>query len=236
MRGGPLTRADRLMTEALAQVPADTPPRLRQRFLNTHARIKLALGKLDDSVRLYHEATRLADRQGPDWRRAEQRTALAYAFYVAKQVERASEVSQEVIDLARRAPDNLALSEALNVKGMVLGTQGRAAEELQAMKASIEHARLAGVRYTEVLGLANLADYYLVQGDNARALAVALDALPLARAIKDPSAESVALVNAGLASIGLGRSAEGVNMVRESLMLLARSSPAAAVSCAVKHL
>jgi diguanylate cyclase (GGDEF)-like protein len=221
---GALGRADRLMEEALALLPATAPPQLRLRFLKEHARVKEYLAQFEDSVRLSQEALTLAEAAAaPDWLRSELHAALAYTYYQAQQLDRAESVNREAIKLATASGDALALSGAMTTEGILLGARGRTAEELVAMQAAIDQARAAGAQREIVLGLANMADFYLKRADYPTALQLARQALPLARELRDPVIESVALTNAGLALISLGERAEGTRLVRESLLLEERA-------------
>ncbi len=218
-RDGPLGRADRLMAEAGARLPADSSVSLRVRFLQAHAKVKDLSGKLDDAVRLAQQALQLADPVLPAWRRAELRNALAYSYFQAQQLERAQKISAEAVALAQGSGDALAVATAMATRGIVLSGLDRPQDELQAMQTAIEYARLAGSRHEEVRGLANLADYYLKHDDPATALRLSRQALPLAREVRDLSSESVALANAGLALIAMGQRAEGLALARQSLAI-----------------
>jgi diguanylate cyclase (GGDEF)-like protein len=107
----------------------------------------------------------------------------------------------------------------LVVEAFFLAEAGDAAGELSAMQGTIRHARRAGSRQDEVLGLANLADHYLRRGDFTTALALSREALPLTRAAGDRIGESVALANIGLALISLRQPAEGLRFTRQSMAL-----------------
>jgi diguanylate cyclase (GGDEF)-like protein len=222
-RDGPLERADRLMTESVARLPADAPATMRMSFIEAQARIRQLLGKLEDAVRLHQQAVTLGDGVAPDWHRAEQRSSLAYALFQAQQVERALAVNQDAVALARKAQDPLALSATMTTDGIVLGALGRTVEELNSLRAAIDYARQASARRDEVLAIANLADYYLTHGDPATALSLSREALPLTREVRDHSSESVALANAGLALIALGRHREGTPLVRQALLIEERA-------------
>jgi diguanylate cyclase (GGDEF)-like protein len=222
-RRGPLGHADRMLGDAYALLPAGATPGLRLRFLEAQAKIRQSLGRLDDAVRLYQQAVALADGAGPLWRRAEQRSALAYTLYLAQQPDRALEVNREALALARSADDALAQSQAMTVEAIVAGAQGRKEEELQAMRMAIDLARRAGAKLDTVLGLANLSDHYLKAGDYVTALALAREALPLAHELQDPASETVALTNAGLALIALGHLDEGMGLVGQALSLCDRA-------------
>ena len=218
-RGGPASRADRLLTEALSRLPNAVPDRLRVRFVETQARIKESLGQLDVAVALHQQSVSLADRVGEPWLRAETRGNLAYALVLAKQAQRALDINREGLAIARQAGDLLAESESLTVEGIVTGVLGLTDAELQSSRDAIDRAHRAGAKRQEVQALANLADFYLKREDYATALRLSLEALPLAREVKNLSSESVALANAGLASIALGRHEEGKALVKQSMVL-----------------
>ena len=212
-RGGPAGRADRL--------PTNAPASLRLRFVDAHAEIKRSLGKFDLAIGLYQQAVALADGLVPPepWRLADARDSLAYALAQAHQLDQALEINREGVLMAEASGDLLAQSQAMTIDGILFGMAGRTADELRASQAAIEFARQAGAKRREVLTIANLADFYLKREDYATALRLALEALPLAREVKELSSESVALTNAGLASIALGRHEEGKALVRQALML-----------------
>ena len=218
-RTGPAARADRVATQALAQLPADASAQLRLRFLDTHAGIKQSIGKLDLAVALLQEAVALSDRSGPLWQRSDLRGSLAYALVLAKQLDRALAINRESIQLADESQDLLARSSAMTVEFIVQAELGHGAEELRAAQAALDLARQAGAKRQQVLATANLADYYLKRRDHQTALRLAQEALPLAREVKDKSSESLALTNSGLALIGLGRHAEGQALVRQALVI-----------------
>lgn len=222
-RRGTRARADRIASEALAQLPADALPSLRYRLLQMLVRLKDETGKFDDSVRLNQQAIRLADQLGPAWRQVESRSNLAYTLLLAQHVEQAREASRDALARARASGDGLAESRALTVESFMLSEAGDSAGELRAMQRMMELARAAGAREDEVLGLANLADHYLKAGDFPTALRLAREALPLARELADPSSESVALANIGLALISLKQLDEGLRYTRESLAIEERA-------------
>jgi diguanylate cyclase (GGDEF)-like protein len=222
-RHGALAGADRSVSDAIARLGADTPPALRLRFVAAQAKIKESLGRLDDAVRLNQQAVLLADRVGPAWRRAEQRSALAYSLFLAQQTAGAEAANREAMALATESADALALYRVLTNEGIRFGALGQPAEELRALQGAIDEARRAGARQETLLGMANLADHYLKHGDYATTLRLSQEALPLARELHDPITESVALTNAGLALISLGRRDEGLAFVRDALVIEERA-------------
>ncbi len=98
------------------------------------------------------------------------------------------------------------------------------------------HARQAGARRAQVLGLANLSDYYLKRGQYDVALKHAQEALPLARAINNGSVESLALTNSGLALVSMRRKDEGLASVRAGLAIDERTGAVSTMSLTYKEL
>jgi diguanylate cyclase (GGDEF)-like protein len=222
-RRGPLSRADRQTGDALALLPADAVPALRFRLLQLLVRIKDDTGRFEESVRLGQQSIRLADAGEPPWRRVDARASLAYTLLLARQLEPAEAMSRDALQLAAASGDRLAESRALTVEAFLRGARGDAAGELRAMRRMMELARAEGAREDEVLGLANLADHYLKVGDHETALRLSREALPLARELADPGAESVALANIGFALISMRRLDEGMASVQRSIAIEERA-------------
>jgi diguanylate cyclase (GGDEF)-like protein len=216
---GTVNRAERLVAEALARLPDNTPPLQRVPYLMLAGDVKERNGRLDDSVRLHLQALQLADASGPTWLRSDVRSTLAYTLYEAGQKDRSRALNQEAIRLAQDAGDHLSLSAAMTTQSILLGDAKDDAAELAALRAAIEHARHAGAKRDEILGLANIADYYLKRGQYETALQMSEQALPLAREVKNRSSESLALTNIGLAQISLHRKAEGLKAVQAALAI-----------------
>ena len=218
-RGGPAGRADRLLSDAMARLPATAPASLRLRVVDAHADIKRSLGKLDLAVALRPQAVALADGLPEPWPRSDSRGSRACTLAQVHPLDRALAINREGVLIAERSGDLLAQSQAMTIDGILYGLLGRTDDELRVSQAAIGFARQAGSKRSEVLAIANLADFYLKRADYATALKLAEQALPLAREVKDLSSESVALTNAGLASIALGRHQAGQALVRQALML-----------------
>ena len=218
-RQGPVGRADRLLSDAVAGLPADVPAPLRLHFVNTLAGLKEQGGKFDDAVRLYQEAIALGKALAvPPWQQVDLVRSLAYTLFRAGQHDRALQVQAQAMALARAAQDDLALSTVHTTESILLTDSDTAASEAAA-RAALSHAQRAGAERDEVLATANLADLYLRRGDYKQALVHAEHALPLARRLKYIDAQTVALANIGLAQIMLGRKDEGLRNARASVAL-----------------
>lgn len=218
-RDGSLQRADLMMRDAIAKLPAVTLPRDRLRFVSAHGYILNHVGQLEEAVRLNHAALELADANGEPWQQSEARTELAYAYYGAKQLERARALTLEALALAEKADDAVALGRAHNTAGIVLDGLGDQAGERRSFEAAIACARRVGAKADEIRYLANLSDFFLKNGDYKTALTHAQSALPLARELKDPNSEMVALANIGLAHISLSHLELGKRYVREAIAI-----------------
>jgi len=223
-RHKPLGRADRALVDAVAALPVDTGGGVRLRFLVAQALVRQSLGRIDEAVALFQDSVRLADADGPLWRRAETRSQLAYALYRVRQFDRALAMAQQAALLAQQANDRVAQTTAANTLAIVYSALGREADELQASEQALALAHQSGSKRLQAVTTANLADFYLKRGDHATALRLAQQALPLARELRDLAGEAVALANSGLAHIGMGHVDEGSRLVHEALLLEERAA------------
>jgi diguanylate cyclase (GGDEF)-like protein len=218
-RDGNLQRADAMMQEVMATLPTMLLPRERFRYIFTHGYIKDHAGQLEAAVRMHHEVLAIADAQGDPWRQSEARSALAYSYYGAKQFERARAIGGEAVAIAEKADDPVSLGRALTVVGIVLDSLGDQLGERRSFEAAIVAARRAGAKADEARYLANLADFFLKNGEYRIALTRAEAALPLARDLKDANIEMVALANMGLAHIALQHLELGKRYVRDAIAI-----------------
>ncbi len=210
-------RADTLIDEAMGKLPANVTELTRLRFLVAQAHIRNSASKLEDAIRIGHEALKLADARREAWRQAEIRAELAYNYYQAKQLKRALSLNEEALALAKADGDAMTLAHVSTSMAIVLEAVGDIQGEKRWMQAAIEHARSAGAKIEEALYLANLADFYLKNGEPATALRYAQQALPLTRELKNLNGETVALANIGLAQIALRDIDAGRRNLRASI-------------------
>jgi diguanylate cyclase (GGDEF)-like protein len=230
-----LARLAAVLVEALARVDEQAlPSNLRLRLVSQHASLLADAGRFEPAVRRLQAAIALADaNEHAPWERADLRATLAYTLHQAGEKERARELVRAALALAREAGDHKSLASIHTTLGILLTTEAHgqsSPEEREAMRAAVEHARLAGARRDEVLALANLADLHLRHGDYRAAIAQSERALPLAHALRDHGSQSVALANIGLAQIMLGRKAEGLRHVRASIAIDERMGAQASLS------
>lgn len=217
--GGDLKQADALVRDAMTRLPAEVGLEDRYRFAAVHGYIKDRAALLEDAVRLNHEALAVADRLGTPWRRAEARSALAYSYYGARQLERAWQLSEEAVAIATEAGDWVAMGRAHNTAGIVLDGLGDQEGERRSFELAIAYAGRAGSKRDEARYLANIADFYLKKGDFRTALGHAQRALPLARELGDPDTRLVALANIGFAHISMQHLETGKRFVAEAIAI-----------------
>jgi len=223
---GEVSKAERQLIEASALLPANPPSWLRLRQLMSSAYVKNRGGHYDEAMLHYNQAVKLVDETGPMWRRVDLRTLVANVLFDAGQTERAAEVNREQMRLATESADEYGISAAYTGRAIQFSRSQDNGTVLADWRAALEHARLGGSRHQIVVGMANIADYYLTHGDFQTAYDLSQKALPLARADNDLPAQSVAVANTGLALIGMRRKAEGLPMVRESVSIDERSGTA----------
>jgi len=233
---GNLQKADALITDALQRLPANPSPRTRLRFIWAQAKIRDNSGKLEDAVRIFHEALALADQIGEPWMRAEIRSNLAYVYLEAKQLDRARSLSAEALQIATQAQDHTALGRAHNTEGIVCDEAGDREGERREMQLAIDSARRAGAKSDEALYLANLGDFYLKSGQYKTALTLSEQALPLTRELRDINSETVALANIGFAHISLKNIEVGKRFVEEAIAIDERRGSITGISASLSEL
>ena len=216
-QSGGTAQAGVLVDQAVAGLPADAGTLNRLRFASAQSHIRNSASRLDEAIRLDHQALKLADAQAPAWRQAEVRNDLAYSYHQAGQMEQARKLSREAMDFARQSGDAITLAHAYTVQGIILDALGDKAAEKDSLQSALDHARRAGAKYEESLYLANLADHFLKKSDYATALRYAQAALPLTRELKNLGGETVALANIGLAQIALHDIESGKRNLRASI-------------------
>ena len=233
---GEVSKAERQFIEAAALVPADAPPYLRLRLLVSYAEVKSRGGHYDEAVSRYNQALRMVDESGPAWRQGDLRGSLAAVMLDAGQMDKAVELTMEQLRIATDSGDEYGMSRAYTSRAIQLSEGTDSAAVLANWRAALEHARLSGNKRSIVIGIANIADYYLVHGDFQTAYDMSQGALPMAREINSESAQSVALANTGLALISMHRKDEGIPMVRESMTLDERAGSARSIADSAEEL
>ena len=207
-----------LMAVDAAQLHAASP-NYRWRHYYQRAAVSSDTGELDASLTESHTALRLAEQTGHHWRVALTLVDLAFTTLRADTPARARQIVAQALAEALKDPDPMTLNQVHTMRGIVYTDDTDSSITLQAYSEALEQAAIAGADSVRALGLGNFADYHLRQGHPARALALAEQALPLARAAHNTSAESVARTNIGLAKIAMGRVAEGRDDVRAAILL-----------------
>ncbi len=216
---GDTRRATSLIDDAMARLPAAAAPLTRLRFVSAQAGIRGSADKLEDAIRLGHEALKLADSLGDPWRQAEIRNDLSYRYFLARQLARATSLSAEAMTLAERAGDPMTLAHTSNRQAIFRDAVGDLPGARRGFLAALDYSRKAGSKTDEALYLANLADSYLKGAEYPTALRYAQQALPLTRELKNLDGETVALANIGLAQIALRDIEAGKYNLRDSIAI-----------------
>ena len=138
-------------------------------------------------------------------------------------VDRAEAIAAEGVAIAERAGFAEALGYLRLNQGHIHALTGHRDQQYRALTAALQIAAgdpgLAGI---EVTSRANLADYYLNQGDNIAALDHASRAAALARTVDDKRGLTVATANEGIALSRLGRVQEGIDKLKASIDMAGR--------------
>jgi diguanylate cyclase (GGDEF)-like protein len=197
----------------------DAPPLDMFRARDVRALVLADSGEMEAAIDNALKALSLADGLGESWRRATILNDLANIYRRADQAERARQTHAEAMQEAQRDPDPMLMNQTLTMRGILYADDPDSSISLHAYSEAIRYVEEAGADSIRALNLANFADYHLRHRNFARALELAKEALPLARAGRNLSAEIVAQHNLGVAKMSLGRVAEGRADVRASIAL-----------------
>jgi len=209
---GPVHRADSIASEGMSELRPDSAALLRLRLVATLASAKEERGRFNESLPLRQQALKLAENMGP----LHQGKALAdmtYGLIMSGQMAAAKESSARNLDFARQVGDDLLLSHAYNTQTFIDTAEHDSVAELANLQAALKHARQAGSPRRVALGLANLADHYLISGQYDVAVMITEEAM----ALNDPYSIGLAKFNHGIALIGLHRLQDGLRFAREGL-------------------
>ena len=235
-RHGEVSKAERQIIEASALLPAKPPEYLRLRVLMSTAFVKNRGGHYDEAMLRYNQALKVADDGGPMWRRVDLRALIAGVLRDAGQPERAAEMLRDEMRLATESGDEYGMSAAYTTRAIQASDSGDSDAVLADWKAALEHARLGGSKHQIIVGMANIADYYLQHRDFQTAWDLSQEVLPLAIEANDAPAQSVAIANTGLALIGMKHKDEGLPLVRQSMSMDENSGSATNISDSAKEL
>ncbi|MDN3918989.1 GGDEF domain-containing protein [Roseateles violae] len=191
----------------------------RQRCLLVMASVLADVGEMDAAIAHALQALRLADGIGQPWRRALALSELANEYRRTDQGARARQAIADALQEAQHEPDPALLMILQQTRALVYQSDAGSNIQLSAQLEALKYAVEAGADSVRAQGQANLSDYYLNRGDYARALQIAQEALPLARATRNLNAEIVARLNTGMAQIALGKVAEGRAEARAAITL-----------------
>ncbi|MDR7299568.1 diguanylate cyclase (GGDEF)-like protein [Pelomonas aquatica] len=227
---GDLREARRLLTAVDPQQLGAAGPAYRWRHHYQLAAVTSDIGELDAALTESHSALRLAEQIGRPWRVAVTLSDLAFTTLRADTPARARQIVAQALAEALKDPDPMTLNQVHTMRGIVHADDADQSITLQATLDALEEATRAGADAVRATGLANFADYYLQHAQPARALELAGQALPLARATGNIGAESIARSNIGLAKIAMGRVAEGRTDVQAGIALLERQGALAYAS------
>ena len=233
---GEVSRAERQFIEASALLPADAPDYLRLRLLMSSALVKNRAGHYEEAMLRYNQALKLVDEIGPVWRRIDLRTLIAAVLLGAGQTDKAAEINREEMRLATESGDEFGMSGAYTMRAILFSRGTDGGMVLADWRSALEHARLGGSKHQIIMGMANIADYYLVHGDFQTAYDLSQKVLPMAREVNDLPTQSVAYANTGLALIAMKRKDEGLPLVHESMSIDEHTSSAGTLSDSAKEL
>ncbi|PND36239.1 hypothetical protein C1O66_21255 [Paucibacter aquatile] len=216
-REGKSDQALKAMSTLPTEWTPDIPLSLMVRFLSQLCIAESEAGRVEQAIAHANQALQLAERSRASWRRAAGLSSLAYALLRAQQFERAASVIEEALQEAGRDPDPMLLYRVHNTRAIILSQLKRFDLAQASMQMALSAARDSGSLTLQSLALANFGDFYLRQGNFAKARQYSEEGLALARRNEDSSNEALALHNLGIALIQLRQVEQGKGYVMQSI-------------------
>jgi diguanylate cyclase (GGDEF)-like protein len=152
----------------------------------------------------------LAAWAGDDFRLASSTAELAWLTARSDSLDAAQPLLHQAQRLAQRSADPVLLARTKLAEAQIAGQRGELDSVRRLAEEALPLAQRAGSPRLEASVLTFLSDAYAKQGRAADALRAAERGLPIVRRHSDRRTEMALTNNAGLAKIGLQRSAEGL--------------------------
>jgi len=179
--------------------------------------IQVTFGAVEDAIRLYRRAQTLysevGDQRGQGWV-LDQMSALYLQMKGFDEAERSSlqaiSQAQALRDEALEAMFRMSLSN-------IYGARNDANRQLSELKKGAQLAERAKDNSLTLTILINTADVYLQKKDYQASLNYTEEAMRLAKQANDSSAEGTCQANRGIALNRLGKSAEGIQAIKQAL-------------------
>lgn len=219
-----------------------TSPDLRYWVYMTAADLATSNGHIDEGMLLFEDSAEAARAGRNPRREAQAYLALAPLRIVKNEIGVALRHAVRVRELAARTNDPSLVVSGWVLEALAADAQGDAARSARARRAAEaaqsalrENAPASSAALTvnsqaggngwlanELNALLSLSGLHLSVGNFAAARDLANRARPLAQARKDEPNVALALINQGLAELGLGRVQAGMKAANEGLAMMAR--------------
>ena len=150
--------------------------------------------------------------------------ALTLLYTQMREYDKGFEVLDELLAVSRTLASPGRMAQAKNTEyGLALDAQ-QPQRGQRALLAALALERQLGASGMVAVTLVNLSDSYLKEGDYARALRYANEAITAARLVNNEQVEATARLNIGQALIGQGRLQEGKQSVATGLAYYERTA------------
>jgi len=217
--GGHVDQAIKVLSQPSLLDDLRIDPWLRWRAQQLLGDLLSDAGRLDKAAPLIHSSLKLAVASGSRWQQAISMTDLSRLYLANQQPEQARATIEQALQMAQSDPDPVLLETVQTTRYIVYPDDVDPTIAQAAAEDALNQARLAKSDGLQSLCLANLSDFHLRRGNYLRALALAEEALPLAKASHRLSTQMLALHNGGIAKIALRRVDEGYRDVLAAIAL-----------------
>jgi diguanylate cyclase (GGDEF)-like protein len=197
----------------LITAEATLPEFERFRLEEVRGTVNMLLGRHEAALSDYERARDLANTMHSTSRWVDALTRLAGLYDTTRDVDRSSPLVAQLRAFAQQTGDDVLWVEVADLESEIADVRGDRAEQRRALLEALSHARRGGSMRSLALVMIDLGSFTLEIRSFAAALDYSNQAVALARKLRRPMFERIALFNSGMAQIGLGHLASGKRVV-----------------------
>jgi diguanylate cyclase (GGDEF)-like protein len=211
-------RADRAEAELqLIGADAALPAFERFRVQSLRGTAHILVGRFEAAVSDFERARDLAYALDSPPRVGEAMIKLANLYTATRDLERAASLVEQLRATAEQTGDEILWFAVADFEAAIADARGDRAARRRALREALGHARRGGGERSLAMVLADLGDLELKAGNYAAALDYSTQAVALARKLRRPMVERLALFSVGMAQIGLGHPGSGRRDVNSAI-------------------
>lgn len=212
--------AERVL-EQVDALPAPADPAILQSLEYVRGVISNSAGDHDAAIGHGIRAAELAMTTGNPAEQVRSLNLLTLANVGRRDLKRAASFAEEGYKLAERIGFTYMMTYVRGNQAWIHSLQGETEKQLVALNDALRISRsVPGMADAELTHLVNLAEYHGTQKDFRKSAEIAGQALEMAKQQKKAAAQGVAMLTLGHARVELGQVANGIETMKQAIVVL----------------